>query len=85
MADGTTLPPELQSLVPLFTRNKDKTHRTLVEFYAADLKTITELKNDLDLSWKDFFHAIAVLLRTLQTNKAAIETVTDLLHPEGKE
>ena len=79
-----TMPPEIQSLVPLFARSREQTRRTLVEFYESDWEAISALKEQMDLSWKEFLRAIAVLMRTFQGNQMAIDQIAKILQPEVK-
>jgi len=68
----------------LFVLNREPTKRTLVEFYESDWERISKVKEDLDLSWKDFFHAIAMWLSAFGQDAEAQQVVANLIRrPEG--
>ncbi len=67
----------------LFVTNLQPTKRVLVELYEGDWERISKEKEDLDLSWKDFFHSIALWLDVFESDSEAKELVTNLA--KGKE
>lgn len=83
-SDGAGIPPEIQSFRDLFQQGREPTKRILVEFYESDWKTISKLKEELDLSWKDFFRAIALWFGAFQKNKSLMEQVAKFIgQPEA--
>ncbi len=63
----------------LFALNRQPTKRVLVEFYKADWDRISEVKEELDLSWKEFFHAISLWLNVLESNSEAHQLIANLV------
>ncbi len=69
----------------LFTAAREPTKRVLVEFYEEDWGKITKVKDVLDLSWKELFHAIAIWLDVFETNPEAQQALINLIRPgEGR-
>jgi hypothetical protein len=67
----------------MFVRSREPTRRTLVEFYESDWKRISAVKEELDLSWKDFFHAIALWLAAFEKNGKAQRMMAKLVRGSG--
>jgi len=63
----------------LFTASRERSRRVLVEFYESDWDQITKVKEDLDLSWKDFFHAIALWLSAFEADSETREVIANLI------
>jgi len=63
----------------LFTASRERSRRVLVEFYESDWQQITKVKEDLDLSWKDFFHAIALWLSAFEADPETRGVISNLV------
>ncbi len=64
----------------LFALNRQPTKRVLVEFYESDWDRISKVKDSLDLSWKDFFHAISLWLNVFESDSEAHQLVANLVN-----
>jgi hypothetical protein len=68
-----------EALRQLLVKSKEPTRRVLVEFYESDWERISKVKEELDLSWKDFFHAISMMLTVFEKDAEAHQVVANLM------
>jgi hypothetical protein len=64
----------------LLVLNRQPTKRVLVEFYEGDWERIAKVKEDLDLSWKDLFHAISLWLNVFESDSEAHQLLANLVN-----
>jgi hypothetical protein len=64
----------------LLVLNRQPTKRVLVEFYEGDWERIAKVKEDLDLSWKDLFHAIRLWLNVFESDSEAHQLLANLVN-----
>ena len=76
---------EIQRFKQLFNQGREPSKRVLVEFYEADWETISKWREDLDMSWKEFFRAITLWMTAFEKNEALQEQVARFVRkPEDK-
>lgn len=67
--------PEIQRFKQLFNQGREPSKRVLVEFYESDWERISKLREDLDMSWKEFFRSITLWMTAFDKNEALQEQV----------
>ncbi len=73
----------VQAIRQLFAVNREPSRRVLVELYEKDWDRISKVKDELDLSWKDFFHAIVLWLDAFEADPSAQQMVENLVDHGG--
>ena len=68
-----------QAFRQMFVMTREPTRRTLVEFFESDWERISRVKEELDLSWKEFFHAIALWLDAFEADPESQQLVANLV------
>ena len=73
----------VEAIRQLFAVSREPSRRVLVEMYENDWDRISKVKDELDLSWKDFFHAIVLWLDAFEVDADAQKMVANLLRTGG--
>lgn len=74
----------IEAIRQLFATSREPSRRVLVEMYEGDWDRISKVKDELDLSWKDFFRAIVLWLDAFQADPEIQQMVANLVRqPKG--
>ena len=73
----------VEQLKKILRKDSEKTKQVLVEFYEEDWIKLKELKEQADVSWKEFFRAISILWDTLGNNPDAEKVVMGVIHQDN--
>jgi len=68
-----------QQIKNILKKDSEKTKQVLVEFYEEDWVKLKALKEDSDVSWKDFFRAIIILSETLANVPGSEEVINSVV------
>jgi len=69
----------VQAIRQLFAVNREPSRRVLVDMYENDWNRISKVKDELDLSWKEFFHAIVLWLDAFEADADTQQVVANLV------
>jgi len=75
--DSTQL--ALDAIRQLFSVSRVPSRRVLVEMYQNDWERLSKLKEDLDLSWKDIFHAVVLWLDAFEADPETKQMLANMV------
>jgi len=59
----------------LVTKDKEESHKRLVDLYDKDWEQLKELKTRVGVEWKDFFRVVLLMTNTFVDNPAIVKEI----------